>query len=50
MLPSFASLVLLMDCLKLGVVVLIVVELVVVVVIYIAEVPPRHAIPLGGSE
>ena len=42
-LPSFASLILLMDCLKVGAVVLtaLVVELVTVVEIYVAEVPPR---------
>ena len=41
-LPSSASLILLMDCLKVGAVVLIVAELVAVVAIYVAEVPPRR--------
>ena len=39
---SSASLILLMDCLKLGAVFLIVAELVAVVSIYVAEVPPRR--------
>ena len=39
-LPSSASLILLMDCLKLGAVVLVVAELVVVRVVYAAEVWP----------
>ena len=41
-LPSSASLVLLMVCLKLGAVFLIAAELVAVVAIYVAEVPPRR--------
>ena len=39
-LPSSASLILLMDCLKLGAVVLVVAELVVVMAVYVAEVWP----------
>ena len=39
-LPSSASLILLMDCLKLGAVVLVVAELVVVRAVYVAEVWP----------
>ena len=39
-LPSSASLILLMDCLKLGAVVLVVAELVVVMAVYAAEVWP----------
>ena len=49
-LPSSASLILLKDCLKVGAVVLIVTELVAVVAIYVAEVPPRPAIPLDEPE
>ena len=55
-LPSSASLILLMDYLKLGAVVLVVAELVVVMAIYVAEVwpyrmaTPRPAIPLDESE
>ena len=41
-LPSSAPLILLMDCLKVGAIILIVAELVAVVVIYAAEVPPRR--------
>ena len=39
-LPSFASLILLIDCLKPGAIVLVVAELVVVMAIYVAEVWP----------
>ena len=41
-LPLFAPLVLLMDCLKVGAVVLIVAELVAVVAIYVAQIQPRR--------
>ena len=41
-LPSSASLILSMDCLKIGVVFLIVAELVAVVSIYVAKVSPRR--------
>ena len=41
-LPSSASLILLMNCLKVGAVVLIAAEFVAVVAIYVAEVPPRR--------
>ena len=42
MLPLSASLILLMDCLKVGAVVLIVAELVAVVAIHVAEASPRR--------